>query len=110
MVTVSTDNKASAPNNAKPTSFDTIPYDAPLENLNTILHKRGLSPQTLPAWAKKKSQAGSNSKHLTVPDAELRGKRVIITGSNSGIGREAALQMAAWGANTNEQVTYLIWP
>ncbi|KAL2060792.1 hypothetical protein VTL71DRAFT_8844 [Oculimacula yallundae] len=80
-------------------SFDTIPYDAPLENLNTILKKRGLSPESLPGWARKKSQAGSNSKHLTVPSADLRGKRVIITGSNSGIGREAALQMAAWGAH-----------
>ena len=38
-------------------------------------------------------------KFLTVPDVDFRGKWVIITGANNGIGREAALRMAAWGAN-----------
>ena len=35
----------------------------------------------------------------TVPDADLRGKNVIVSGANNGIGREASLQFASWGAN-----------
>ena len=34
-----------------------------------------------------------------IPGADLRSKWVIVTGGNSGIGREAALQFAKWGAN-----------
>ncbi|CAO1620879.1 unnamed protein product [Parajaminaea phylloscopi] len=33
------------------------------------------------------------------PKQDLRGKTVIISGANSGIGKEAAYQFAAWGAN-----------
>ncbi|CZT09612.1 hypothetical protein WAI453_004708 [Rhynchosporium graminicola] len=99
MATVSSDVSGLAGNKSEKTSYDTIPYDAPLDNLNTILKKRGLSAETLPGWARKKSQAGNDSKNLTLPTVDLRGKRVILTGSNSGIGREAALQMAEWGAN-----------
>jgi hypothetical protein len=90
---------ASAKTSLEETSFDTIPYDAPLTHLRTAPLMRVPPPAQLASWARRKSHAGANSEHLTVPAADLKGKRVIITGSNSGIGREAAIQMATWGAN-----------
>ncbi|KAK7738605.1 hypothetical protein SLS62_011356 [Diatrype stigma] len=39
------------------------------------------------------------SRTVTVPDADLRGKWVLITGANNGIGREAAIWFARSGAN-----------
>ena len=45
---------------------------------------------------------GTNTTFLTdrhVPGSDLRGKWVIISGSNNGIGLEAAKSFAAWGAN-----------
>ncbi|KAJ5895695.1 hypothetical protein N7495_007386 [Penicillium taxi] len=42
---------------------------------------------------------GANNSYLTTPGADLRGKWVIVTGSNSGIGFEAAKSFAEWGAN-----------
>jgi NAD(P)-dependent dehydrogenase (short-subunit alcohol dehydrogenase family) len=68
--------------------INTIPYDAPLS-----IEEPPMS------WTLGQNRKGSDRTFLTVPDADLRGKWVIITGSNNGIGREAALQMAAWGAN-----------
>lgn len=35
----------------------------------------------------------------TVQPVDLTGKNVLITGGNNGVGREAALQLAEWGAN-----------
>lgn len=45
---------------------------------------------------------GTNNTVLTtqeIPNTDLRGKWVIITGSNNGVGFEAAVTMASWGAN-----------
>ncbi|MCJ1445649.1 MAG: hypothetical protein MMC23_006154 [Stictis urceolatum] len=74
-----------------PAAIDLIAYDAPL----------AFTPPTS-AWCSRMSHKGTNSKKLTEedqPPADLSGKWVLITGSNNGIGREAALKMAAWGAN-----------
>lgn len=50
-------------------------------------------------WRTGQAIKGTHNKHLTVPDADLRGLWVVVTGGNSGIGYEAALQFAKWGAN-----------
>jgi NAD(P)-dependent dehydrogenase (short-subunit alcohol dehydrogenase family) len=45
---------------------------------------------------------GTNSTFLTdqhVPGADLRRKWIVISGSNNGVGFEAAKSFAAWGAN-----------
>jgi NAD(P)-dependent dehydrogenase (short-subunit alcohol dehydrogenase family) len=68
--------------------INSIPYDAPLSVAEPPL-----------GWVMSQNCKGANRKHLTVPDVDLSGKWVIISGSNNGIGREAALQFAKWGAN-----------
>ena len=68
--------------------INTIPYDAPLS-----IEEPPMS------WIAAQNRKGGNNTILTIPDADLTGKWIIISGSNNGIGREAALQMAAWGAN-----------
>lgn len=40
-----------------------------------------------------------NGTTLTIPAADMTGKWILISGGNSGIGREAALQLAKLGAN-----------
>ena len=35
--------------------------------------------------------------HLHAPD--LRGRTIVMTGASDGLGREAALQLARWGAD-----------
>ncbi|ORY59179.1 uncharacterized protein BCR38DRAFT_445842 [Pseudomassariella vexata] len=45
---------------------------------------------------------GANNTFLTdqhVPGADLRGKWIVISGSNNGVGFEAAKSFAAWGGN-----------
>lgn len=69
-------------------NINDIPYTAPLSFKG---------PEK--SWVRKQTSKGSWSKTLSVPAANLTGKWVIISGSNNGIGREAAMQMAAWGAN-----------
>ncbi|KAK7700928.1 hypothetical protein SLS57_011905 [Botryosphaeria dothidea] len=69
-------------------------------DLNTIAYDAPLSfPEPSPKWIHTQNRKGAKGTHATVPDADLRGNWVIISGSNNGIGREAALKMASWGAN-----------
>ncbi|WPH01518.1 WW domain-containing oxidoreductase [Acrodontium crateriforme] len=71
--------------------FAEIPYDAPLS-----FQEPGI------LWRHYKGHQGTNSKKLTrddVPFKDLTGKWIIISGSNNGIGREAALFFAQCGAN-----------
>lgn len=68
--------------------LNTIPYDAPLS-----------FPAPDRLWLSAQARKGANWKTVSVAPADLTGQWVIITGSNNGIGREAALQMAEWGAN-----------
>lgn len=50
-------------------------------------------------WCKWQALKGTHFLHLPTPVADLRGRNVIISGGNSGIGREAALQFARYGAS-----------
>lgn len=59
----------------------------------------GKAPKPSAIWAAWQFFQGVDPRKLSIPDADLRGKWIIITGGNSGIGRESALQFAKWGAN-----------
>jgi NAD(P)-dependent dehydrogenase (short-subunit alcohol dehydrogenase family) len=50
-------------------------------------------------WRLWQGARGLEGTLITLPDADLRGKWVVMTGGNNGIGREAALRFASWGAN-----------
>ena len=53
-------------------------------------------------WRGRMLIKGLNTTTITsaqVPGKDLSGKWVIVSGANSGIGREAVLSFAAWGAN-----------
>jgi len=68
-----------------------IPYDAPLSIQEPSVQ-----------WVRWQTRKGDDTSTITkaqVPGADLTGKWIVITGSNSGVGREAALQFASWGAN-----------
>lgn len=75
-----------------PGEIDKIPYDAPLSF-------------DLPAkeWTEAKGGRPNNrTETLTeadVPPVDLTGKWILISGANNGIGKEAALTFASWGAN-----------
>lgn len=55
------------------------------------------------AWTKAMGGIPNNrTKKLTekdVPPVDLRGKWILISGANSGIGKESAITFASWGAN-----------
>jgi len=73
---------------SKDVDINTIPLDAPLS-----------IPQPPMTWIVAQNHKGINSKRLILPDVDLSGKWVLVSGSNNGIGRHAAIQFAAWGAN-----------
>ncbi|CZR65191.1 uncharacterized protein PAC_15091 [Phialocephala subalpina] len=50
-------------------------------------------------WCLWQALKGTNFRQLTIPDVDLRNKWIVLTGGNSGVGREAALQFVKWGAN-----------
>ena len=68
--------------------INAIPYDAPLS-----------IEEPSSSWANAQFRRGANSTRTSVPNVDLSGKWVIISGANNGIGREAAIQFAKWGAN-----------
>lgn len=68
--------------------LNAIPYDAPFS-----------FELPDPKWVAAQTRKGAKWTTVSVGPADLTDKWVIITGSNNGIGREAALQMAEWGAN-----------
>ena len=81
-------SSAPSPLMAATVDYDNVPYDAPLTF--TLPTKKWIDTQT---------RKGGKGGALSIPDADFRGKWVIITGANNGIGREAAIRMASWGAN-----------
>jgi NAD(P)-dependent dehydrogenase (short-subunit alcohol dehydrogenase family) len=56
------------------------------------------SPPSIP-WLLFKALKGANNATVAASEADMQGKWVLITGSNNGIGREAAIQFAKWGAS-----------
>ena len=73
---------------SKDVDINTIPLDAPLS-----------IPEPPMTWIVAQIRKSIDSKRLTLPDVDLSGKWVLISGSNNGIGRYAAIQFAASGAN-----------
>lgn len=71
-----------------PPNINSIPYTAPLS-----------FPEPSPQWRKTQSIKNMRKENFHIPDANLSGRNIIISGSNSGIGREAALAFARMGAN-----------
>jgi hypothetical protein len=75
---------------------------APAENIdiNLIPLDAPLSIAEPPrSWIYSQNRKGGDRRKEKLPPVDLTGKWIIISGSNNGIGREAALQFASWGAN-----------
>ena len=70
--------------------------DTKATKANGLLPFGPVPPQWWCGWQALK---GTNFRQLSIPEVDLRDKWIVLTGGNSGIGREAALQFAKWGAN-----------
>ncbi|TID21620.1 short-chain dehydrogenase TIC 32 [Venturia nashicola] len=71
--------------------INAIPYDAPL----------GIKEPPF-SWVVSQNKKGANGSTQSVPEEDLKsvqGKWIILSGSNNGIGREAAIAFAQNGAN-----------
>lgn len=76
-----------------PTEIDKISYDAPLsftEPSNTWTEAKG---------GRKNNRTDKLVYGRDVPVVDLTDRWILISGANSGIGREAAITFASWGAN-----------
>lgn len=73
----------------------------PFNMVDNPEYKTTISPckHPSPLWYMSQALACCNSRRLTIPDVDCSDKWVLISGGNSGIGREAALRFAKWGAN-----------
>lgn len=75
-----------------PGEVDKVPYDAPLS----------FAPPAK-AWTDAMGGKPNNRTDILtdkdVPSVDLTGKWVLISGANNGIGKEAAITFASWGAN-----------
>lgn len=69
------------------------------DTTSTVEVEKHTVPKPSGWWCTLQTLKGCNPRKLSIPEADLREKWIIITGGNSGIGREAALQFAKWGAN-----------
>ncbi|KAE9987859.1 hypothetical protein EG328_001285 [Venturia inaequalis] len=77
-----------------------MPFSKPDQDINSIPYNAPLSfPEPSPQWKQSQSMKNMRKETLHVADVNLTGKNIIISGSNSGIGREAALAFARMGAN-----------
>lgn len=68
---------------------------------NSATAKQEVSPIPVPSqlWCAWQAFKGTNARRLTISDVDLRNKWILLTGGNSGVGSEAALQFVKWGAN-----------
>jgi NAD(P)-dependent dehydrogenase (short-subunit alcohol dehydrogenase family) len=70
-------------------------------NVTTSEQETPAIPIPVPSawWCRWQLLKGTNPQHMTIPDVDLRDKWILLTGGNSGVGYEAALQFVKWGAN-----------
>jgi NAD(P)-dependent dehydrogenase (short-subunit alcohol dehydrogenase family) len=71
------------------------------KDVGKTLEQESISGMPVPSlwWSSWHALKGTNSRRLTISEADLRNKWIVLTGGNSGIGFEAALQFVKWGAN-----------
>jgi len=72
---------------------------SPIEKVSKTTKATPSIPSPPQWWCHWQHTKGLDPRRVSLPDVDLRGKWIILTGGNSGIGREAALQFVKWGAN-----------